>query len=263
MNKIIFGIILLVFPFTAVRPQSDDNKPSRRQSLSFEAGFLYPQGTIKESLSIRQNLSYYYVNQHSDGSISSSTSGMLLGARYEYGLPGIRSGISTGLRFIGINTEINGYASANSDFFYLRYSMEENDTKFARVKSLTECNYLLSIPLEIRVYPLRYKNISLFAMAGLEYSVICFKKAADITFREEIMNPQKDVVLENISGPVNRNFSAFYSSIGVKFGKEDKLNYTIELMLPSFLLTENNFYFIDIDYLEGFRLSVQLPLKSN
>ena len=262
MKKNIFVIILLAFPFTTVLPQTDNNKPSRRQSVSFEAGFIYPQGTIKESLSIRQNLSYYYVNQYSDGSISSSTSGMLLGARYEYGLPVIKSDISTGLRFVGINSEITGYASANSDFFYLRYSMEETDTKFARVKSLTECNYILSIPLEIRVYPLRYRNISFFAMAGMEYSVICFKKAADITFREEIMNPRKDVVLGNIAGPVNRNYSSFYSSIGLKFGREDKLNYTIEVMLPSFLLTGNNFYFIDVDYLEGFRLSVKLPLKS-
>ncbi len=104
MNKVIFGIILLVFPFTVARAQTNNNMPSRRQSVYFEAGFLYPQGTIKESLSIRQNLSYYYVNQQSDGSISSSTSGMLLGARYEYDLPGIRSGISTGLRFVGINS---------------------------------------------------------------------------------------------------------------------------------------------------------------
>ena len=74
---------------------------------------------------------------------------MLLGARYEYGLPVIKSDISTGLRFVGINSEITGYASANSDFFYLRYSMEETDTKFARVKSLTECNYILSIPLAV------------------------------------------------------------------------------------------------------------------
>jgi len=266
MKKSIFVVILLAFHFTTVLSQAADNndKSFRKQSVCFEAGFIYPQGTIKESLSIRQNLSYYYVNQQSDGFISSSISGMLLGARYEYYLPKIWSGISTGVRFIGINTEINGYASGNSDFFYLRYSMQETDTKFARVKSLTENNYLLSVPLEIRVFPLRYRKISFFAMAGVEYSVICFKKAADISFREEGMNVNKDVILGRISSPVNRNFSTFYSSVGMKLGKEEnKVNFIIEVMLPSLLLSKNNFYFIDVDYIEGFRLSVQLPLNNN
>ena len=78
------------------------------------------------------------------------------------------------------------------------------------------------------------------------------------------MNVNKDVILGRISSPVNRNFSTFYSSVGMKLGKEEnKINFIIEVMLPSLLLSKNNFYFIDVDYIEGFRLSVQLPLNNN
>lgn len=265
MKKSIFRIILLAFPLISVIPQTVSNQTTNegKKSIHFEIGYIYPQGTIKESVSVRQNISYYYVNQFSNGFISSTTSGLLAGVRYEYYLPKIKSGFSTGLRLIGMNIEISGYTSNSSDFFYLRYSMQDSDTKFARVKSLTEDYYLLSVPLEIKVVPFQYKDLSFFAMAGLEYSIINLKKGTDIMFQDENMNAHKDLILNRISSPTGRSYSTFYSSAGLKLGKEGKPNYAFDVMLPSLLLTKNNFYLIDVDSFGGFRLSVQFPIKNN
>ena len=263
MKRSIYSIILAAFPLINVLPQSNSEQSTGewKKSIQFEAGYIYPQGTIKESVSVRQNISYYYVNQYSGGFISSSTSGLILGVRYEYFLPKIKSGFSTGLRFLGMNTNISGYTSNSSDFFYLRYSMQDSDTKFARVKSLAEYYYLLSVPSEIRVIPFQYKDLSFFAIAGMEFGIISLKKGADIRFQDENMNAYKDLVLERISGPTGKNYSTFYSSLGLKIGKEGKPAYTFEVMLPSILLTKNNFHLIDVDHFEGFRLSIQLPLN--
>jgi hypothetical protein len=265
MQKTLITFILVTIPFITASTQSEGNQATngRKRYFHIEAGYIYPEGTIKESVAIRQNISYYYVNQYSNGYISSTTSGLLLGVRYEYYLPKLKSGISSGLRFTGLNTDISGYTSNNSNFFFLRYSMQDSDTKFARVKSLTENNYLLSIPLEIRFTPFQYKNLSLYAKAGLEYSMISLKNEVNISFQDDDMEVNKDAILENITYPINKNYSTFYSAIGLKLGQEGKTNYTLEVLFPSFFLTKNNFYLVDVAYFEGFRLSIQFPVKNN
>ena len=265
MQKTLITIILATIPFIAGLPQNNGNQPANdwKKYIHIEVGAIYPEGTISESLAIRQNISYYYANQYSNGSISSETSGLIFGIRYEYFLPKFKSGISTGIRFTGLNTEISGYTSSNSDFFYLRYSMEGSDTKFARVKSLKEDNYLLSVPLEVRFIPFTYKNFSLFAKAGIEYSVISLKRGVDIKFQNDDMNMHEAAILAGISRPSNKNYSVFYSSIGIKLGQEGKLNYSLEILLPSFFMTKNNLSLLDLDYFEGFKLSVQFPVNKN
>jgi hypothetical protein len=251
-------------PAFTVFPQNDENKNTDgwEKFIHVEAGFLYPEGSIKESIPIRQNLSYYYVDQYSDGYVSSETYGFVFGLRYEYYLPKLKSGISAGLRYYGLQTEISGYSSASSEFFFLRYSIDDSDTRFARVSSLAESNYLITVPLEVRVVPFQYKNLAFFAKAGIEYSIISLRQKTDITFRDDNMNAYKDEVLGNISGSANKNFSTFYSSVGFKLGKEGRPNYMFEVLLPSFFLTGNNFSLIDADYFSGFRLSVQFQVNN-
>lgn len=264
MHKVIITITLVAFPFIyAVSQNNDSNaKNSWEKYIHIEAGFIYPGGTIKENISVRQNISYYYDYQYSNGNIYSETSGLALALSYEYYLPKIKSDISTGLRFTGLMTDISGYTSSSSDFFYLRYSMENSDTKFARVKSLNEVNYLLSIPLEFKFIPFRYKNLSLFVKAGIEYSIIRLKSNVDIVFQENSMDEHKDEILSIITEPTNKNIAALYSSIGFRLGKEGKPNYVFETLLPSFYLTKNNFALVDIDNISGFRLSIQFPVNN-
>lgn len=265
MQKALITFILTTISFITASSQNNGNQTISdwKRYFHIEVGYIYPEGTIKESLAIRQNISYFYANQYSNGYISSTTSGLILGVRYEYYYPKFKSGISSGLRFTGLNTDISGYTSNNSDFFFLRYSTQDSDTKFARVKSLTEYNYLLSVPLEIRFTPIEYKNLSLYAKAGLEYSIISLKNEADISFQDDNMDVNKGEILKRITDPINKNYATFYSALGLKLGKEGKPNYTFEVLFPSIFLTKNNFYLVDVDYFEGFRLSIQFPVKNN
>jgi hypothetical protein len=265
MKCTLISLLLAAMPFLTLTAQYGDDSPpgGRQQFIYFEGGMIYPKGEIKESLSIRQNISYYYVNQYSSGYVSSETSGMLFGVRYGYYFPRFRSGISTGVRFTGLDTEISGYTSDISDFFYLRYSMQDSDTKFARVKSMAESNYFITVPLELIVVPTTYKNVSIYAKAGVEYSVLNVKSAADIEFQDELMDSYEEEILGALSGSANRHYSTFYSAIGLKFGQEDRPNFLLEIYLPSFFLTENNFELIDVDYYQGFKLSIQFPVNYN
>jgi hypothetical protein len=264
MKKFILLKISLITILPGTLFAQNENNPApgeRRNFIHIEAGYIYPEGTIKESVSIRQNISYFTPDQFSGGNVSSTISGLTLGMKYEYYFLKLKSGILTGLRYTGIDTEISGYTSHRSNFFYLRYSMHDSDTKFARVTSLTEDHYLLSIPLEIRFTAFQHKiqNLSFFATAGLEYSIINLKKGADIRFQDDAMETHKNAILDRISSPANKNYSTFYSSVGLRLGQAGRRNYNIEVLLPSLFLTGNNFYLVDADYFGGFKLSVQFP----
>ena len=231
------------------------------QFLHLESGLMYPSGSVKEDIAIRQNISSYYVNQYSNGYISTASSGVLLGLRWEYFNVKFKTGISTGLRYIGYTSELSGYSSNSADFFYLRYSMQDTDTKFARIKSITESNSFISIPIEIRTVPFQYMKFELLAKVGAEISIINLKKSSDIDFSNSSMEIHQNHIMNSIGIDANSLYSTLYASIGLKYGIENKPNFIFEVFLPSIFLTSNNFFLSEVDYYDGFKLSVQFPIN--
>lgn len=231
------------------------------QFIHFESGIMYPNGSIKENIAIRQNISSYYVSQYSNGLISAASSGFYVGMRWEYFSVKYKSGISTGLRYTGYTSEISGYSSNSADFYYLRYSMEDTDTKFARIKSILETNSFISIPLEIRAVPFKYKKFELQAKVGAEISILNMNKSSDIDFSDNDMEIHQDLILNSIGTVTNKFYSTAYASIGLKYGIEDKPNFVFELFLPSVFLSTDNFVLSEVDYFDGFKLSLQFPIN--
>lgn len=263
MKKFLTLFLIAILPLSALLSQSGEKQTTKpwQSFLYVDGGIIYPEGEIRESVSIRQNISYYYVNQYSSGYVSSETSGAVASLRYGYYFPRLKGGISTGVRFTGLNTEICGYTSDISDFFYLRYSMEGSDTKFARVKSLSESRYYISLPLEATYEPISYRNLTLYIRAGIEYSLLSMGPGAAIEFRDEEMVQYEKAILEQISEPVNTHFSTLYSAIGFRFGQVGVPGVMIEFYLPSAFLSKDNFALIDVKYYEGFKLAFQVPLN--
>jgi hypothetical protein len=171
-----------------------------------------------------------------------------------------RFGFSTGLRFTVYQTEITGSSASTTDYFYFRYSVKDGETKFARVKSITETNKHLSIPFEIRYIPFQNKWIGIYARAGIEAGILNFGKRIDIDFRESGMNSSRDIVLSSIDTPDEKGYALMYATIGMQIGKEEKPKLNIEFLLPSSFLSKNNFDLIDVNYIDGFKISSEIPL---
>lgn len=228
--------------------------------LHLEAGYIYPDGTIRDNIAIRQNISSFYVDQTSDGYISSDNHGLVFGLKYEYYLNKYHIGISTGLRFIAFRSEITGYSSYRSDFFYLRYSMEGSDTKFARVKNISESNNYFSFPVELKWVPYEYLKFQFFARIGAEFSFINILKETTIDFQESAMGAYQNEIIDNLGITTGNFYSSLYGSIGISIGNPNKTRYAAEVFLPSLFLTKDNFTLTDVERYEGFRLSIQVPL---
>lgn len=265
LRQIKLFIWSICFVMSGMLVFSQEKTPAVQQNwnrfIHIESGFLYPGGTIKESIAIRQNISSFYVDQYSRGYIFSETSGFIFGIRWEYFNNKFKTGVSTGLRYSGFKTEIFGFSSSVSDFFYLRYTIQDSDTKFARVNSITETKSFISLPLELRTMPFEIKKLGFFVRAGVEFSLMNLGKSTSIEFKEKSMNLYHDEILNNIGTNTNKFYSSLYASAGMKFGKAGRPTYIFEVYFPSLILTKNNFVLSEIDYFEGFKLSVQLPVQ--
>ena len=75
--------------FVIFLPLNSQNSPaagdSNWQSFNhIEGGMIYPEGSIRENIAIRQNISSYYVDQVSNGHVYSETYGIVIEAKWEY-----------------------------------------------------------------------------------------------------------------------------------------------------------------------------------
>ena len=244
--------------------QNSEKEPAHWYSqINVEAGLIYPDGSIRDGVSIRQNISSFYVDQASNGTVYSDSYGAVLGVNWEYMSQKLKLGFSGGLRCISFQTEIYGNSSSRSNFFYLRYSMLSNNTKFARVKGLSESVSYISMPIELKYIPFEYQNFKFFVSAGFEFSLIKFAHETDIDFQEKAMESYNDDILEIISTPPNDLYASLYATAGISFGQERKTNYSFEFFFPSTFVSHDNFSLTDVKNFTGFKFSIQFPLSKN
>lgn len=254
--------LLLFFCFSAFSQEVSDDPPKGWINLLHaEAGFTFPNNTVRESLAIRQNMSSYYSYQSSQGQITTQVNGFHAALRWEFLHTGKKIGFSTGIRYQTFNTTITGYTAKNADFFYLRYSSEGVDTKFARVKSITEANRYIGIPLEIRYAPCHFKNTLYYLKVGIEPYAYMIDHTTDIAFQDTEMEKHKEEVVAGFSTPVHEFTSTFYSALGISFNNEKYHGVTIEFILPSFFLAKDVFSLTENHLFTGFRASYYLPIS--
>lgn len=263
MKKLTLLFFISLLLTTSVFAQEQTEKPQSNWSsyLHLESGLLFLNGTVKDNIAIRQNVSSIYVNQSSGGHISSETSGNTLGLKWEYFQNRARFGVATGVRYVGFNTTVTGTTSSISDFFYLRYTSQGSETKFARIKSITESNSYLSIPIEITYVALQQKKLGVFAKCGADFSIANLKQNTDINFQNSEMNAHKDLILSYFGKPSGKMFSSLYGSVGLKYIREDRLRFMFEVFLPSVVLTKNNFTLINADTYSGVKFSILYSLR--
>lgn len=242
---------------------SEEKSKNWKSQINVEAGMIYPNGNIRENVSIRQNISSFYVDQVSNGTVYSDTYGTIVGASWEYLNQNLKFGISGGLRYVSFQTEIYGNSSSRSDFFYLRYSIQDSNTKFARVKGLNEIASFMSIPVELKYNLYEYQQFKFFVSGGFEFSLLNIVKTTGIDFQEKDMEIYKNDILDIISISTNNFYSSLYGTAGLSYGKENKTSYQIEFFLPSIFISQDNFSLTEVKNYTGFKFSIEFPLNKN
>lgn len=255
---------LLFFLATGLFAQSSPDKASAmwQHRLQLEAGFSFPSGSISENLAIRQNISSYYVYQSAQGTVYCDLSSFNTALKWEVYNAALKLGFAAGVRYSTFTTLISGYTSSNANFFYIRYSSAGTDTKFARVKSITESSKLIGIPLEVKFVPFSSKNVQYFVKAGIEPASYRVSHLTDIEFENPDMEPLEDEVAGSFNAPLSTFCTSLYTSLGLTITGENKPGVTFEVVLPSVFISQNNFNLADVTRMHtGIRASFHLPVR--
>lgn len=263
MKKLLlFSLVLFLASGLYAHEPSKKSPAMWEHRLHLEAGFSFPSGSISENLAIRQNISSYYVYQSSQGTVYCDLSSFNTALKWGTYNPGLKLGFAAGVRYSSFTTHISGYTSSNANFFYIRYSTSGTDTKFARVKSITESSKLIGIPIEVTYVPFSSTFMQFFLKGGIEPASYRISHLTDIEFENPDMKAVEEEVAATFSTPVSAFCTSFYTSLGFTIAGETKPGFTFEWVLPSVFISQKNFNLADVNRaFTGIRASVHFPVR--
>lgn len=227
--------------------------------LNFEMEYNEMNTSLNKGWDIRQDVGTY--DYYNNSYLYSYLNGSRFAVKPEWLFFDGKLAFETGLKYTYLNSELYMNSASNvPGYFFLRFNNSGMETEYAKVFSIDESSHLLSFPLEVKFIPLTFGKFDLYVKTGLEFG-LKISSSTNIQFVNETMNPYEQQVLDYVGIKTNNYFSGWNNSVGVTYGSKDKLRYSLEMLLPSFVLSQNNSTLVDTDMYTGFRLSLQLPVK--
>jgi hypothetical protein len=265
IGTLVFFLIFVLHSFGILQAQN--------VKLGVELGCDAYFGDAKKPELVRENRSssryygdYDYYDYYSGIIGSRQTMSILyLGLKSEFFCWHNQLGFSTGLRFSNYLTTLG----SDRDYFLWQVRQEGVNTDYVRIRDITQHNYYVGFPLEVRFFPKRRElPVQQYFKVGSVFNFLVQSKN-NINFQNKAMNSYSTLVNDGIEN--SNNFNAYlYFAVGLKIGGfkvgERTFPYiNIEAHFPGIMLTSNtsSFLILDGETSIGIQLSVQIPLGKN
>jgi len=120
---------------------------------------------------------------------------------------------------------------SDRDFFLWKLSETETSAHYAKVKNISQKNYYLEIPLEVKLFP-REKDYAVrqYFVFGAAFNFLVASQK-EVQFLNPKMEKYRSNVLDQIGKP-NLFQGSFYAGAGLKFGKLNHPCGNIEIHFP-------------------------------
>ncbi len=257
-------VCLIIFVLFTGKMFSQPNEQNDHSLLFFghaELSFFSPNAKVEESLPIRQNVSYQTV-YYQKPQLTVSSSGISSSLKFEIFNPGYRIALQTGLKYIAYNTSVTGTMTDNTDYFFVRYSIENQEVKFARVKEIKENNHYLAIPIDLRYYFFSRKRYGFYVKVNTDIG-LSISHELNILFHDPNMNTSKNEVLEVIKSDYDKFYTTITGAVGIRYNYIHKICLNGELIFPSTFMGNNYFMLTEANHVFGIRISAQMPINFN
>jgi hypothetical protein len=181
-----------------------------------------------------------------------------LGIKPEYMLSK-RFTITAGIRFFTKKVMLD----SDRDYFLWKIFEDEANTDYIKIKSISQRNYYLGVPLEVRFFPNDKDYFARFyIVAGTSLNFLLASKD-EVLFSNIAMEKHTSQVLQYIGTP-NALWGTLYGGVGVKIGKLDRPCGRIEVHAP--VLTygynkSNSFTNMDVAGM-GFQATFLIPFAT-
>ncbi|MDR1610550.1 MAG: hypothetical protein LBS08_03465 [Candidatus Symbiothrix sp.] len=246
--------------FSVILVQAQEKKKVNGR-IGFEFGISSVFGGTVTPDRIRANKSMYEYDDFYCGFPGPDQDAEIIygGIKYEYPLWENRLGLSAGLRFSKISSEISPDWSY-SHFLWL-FRQEGQNTDYLSIRSITQKNYYLGVPLELRYFFPR-RSDSFFKQYVKLGVAVNYRLSTEnsIAFYNNEMTQYADAVGKQVGKPAS--FNAYvYPAYGFRLGRIKDFWLNLEFQFPGFLAGKKAHSFIRQDFGVGMQMSLQMPLS--
>ena len=255
------SVFLMLFVSATFMPLCAENPV--RLSVGVEFGGNEVSTSLNEKWNIRQDVgTNYYGYNSSVNSVATNMYVSHFAVKPEIRLFDDKLAFSSGLRFSNVLSDVSIWGNQMDDagYFYLRYNTAGLNTEYAKVRTMNESTNYLGIPLEVKLIPFMFWRMDFYVKTGVEFNFKLSSKT-EIDFVNDAMNEFEPTIIDNVGLKVNNLYSTWSTALGVSLGNKNRLQYNIELLLPSFFITKNNSTLVNADMFTGFRCSIQFPIR--
>lgn len=233
-QKLLYTTLLAISISAAAQGQE-----LKRLSLGIDCGTSTYSTDLKENDAIRATSSVTFFDQSGSYDLRTSTHRTYYGIKAELLSSSGYLGISTGIRYTQVKSEINrdSWFSYSKTKFYVLYNQDGTNTEYAQVEKVTQKADYLGIPLDFRFYTTRPRFFRLFFKLGFDFSMRVGNKNT-VDFLTTSMNPYEQQVGRAIGTP-SSVLTTFNPGLGFKLGDTDGVNVSFELNAPSYIISTN------------------------
>lgn len=256
-------LCILCISFVATKAQQNEQlfaneKKAVRVNLVFEIGPEFLSGTFNsEKWPVRRDIGYN--SSYSSSYVQTEISAFYAGAKSEFVFWDGRSSVATGLRYGFTSSDIL-QSNSYSNYFYLRYDSNGSDTKYARVKGMSERYDMLAVPLEFKWAPIHFSNFNIYLKAGFEFNFRISSKV-EIDFVNESMEADEEFIFDYVGGVETKSFYARpYAGFGMNYEGKNGHGVAFDVLFSNYF-SDNNFALIIPDAYTGIQFSYYMPLS--
>lgn len=232
----------------------------RRFNLGVDVGSTTYCTDFRENQAIRATSSVTLFSPNGSCELETTTNRHYYGIKTEFISSNGYIGLSTGLRYTQIKSTLKreDWLDYSKYKFYVLYSQNGSTTEYAQVENLDQEVDYLGIPLDLRLYTMKPRFFRLFINLGFDFGIKVADKAT-IDFANATMNPHEAQVGRALGTPASF-LATFNPGLGFKLGSNDGLNVSMQVNLPSYIISTKASTLATSGLGIGAQLSIYYPI---
>jgi len=251
---------LITLTFLLLEALISTSQESKILLFGAEAGFISSMNELNNNDHIRGYVSYpmgYY-----SSSIISASDRIFFGLKGEsiFG-ENAHWAIATGLRY-SRNSDVisdNSLHYNSTGYFYWKYSEDEEKTEYLKIENIYQNSHYLGLPVELKYFISVPVKLRLYLKMGAEFNLLLANRSK-IDFRNPDMKGYESTVSDQIADP-NTISLALYGAGGFKYGYDDNISVSMELVAPHVNLIPSDNALVKSYAGAGFQINVQYPFN--
>lgn len=239
---------------------SAEAQQTPRFRIGIESGTTVMTGKIDERWEFRLARSHYLPEYLLESENAEGTGKLqFIGLKPELSLWNDRITLASGLRYVRVNERITPFSSSNNSQLYL-FLPSQQGVELYRLREMKETLGYITVPLEADLVYWKSSRWQAFLKGGIQVGMkIHGERSLDFASTE--MERYEAGIFAAAGRAPSGLFSDVYSGMGLRAILEEGFHFSLTLLFPPLILTENNFSLLTPHSFGGAQITFSAPIN--